>query len=165
MRLRMRYEYKVVPAPARGIKAKGVKAPEARFALGVEQILNEMSAQGWEYQRADLLPSEERAGLTGTATNWRNLLVFRRAVAAAEEAGTAEEAAPVAALPARREPSVAVPVAPPAEDAPPPSFAPRRRPPRLTAEAEEEDGPDEADAEGLTGIERAMRQRGSTGPD
>ena len=74
------YEYKVVPAPNRGKKARGVKTPEARFANGIEGVLNEMAAQGWEFQRAEMLPSEERSGLTGTKTTWRNLLVFRRAL-------------------------------------------------------------------------------------
>ncbi len=74
------YEYKVIPAPTRGRKAKGVKTAEGRFALGVETVLNELARDGWEYQRAELLPSEERSGLTGTAIKWRNVLVFRRAV-------------------------------------------------------------------------------------
>lgn len=73
------FEYKVVPAPTRGEKAKGVKTPEARFALALEQLMNQLAAEGWEYLRADMLPSEERQGLTGTTTNWRNMLVFRRA--------------------------------------------------------------------------------------
>ncbi|WP_232825458.1 DUF4177 domain-containing protein [Albibacillus kandeliae] len=75
-----RFEYKVVPAPTKGQKAKGVKTSEGRFALSVESLLNEMGAEGWEYLRAELLPSEERTGLTGSATNWRNVLVFRRAL-------------------------------------------------------------------------------------
>ncbi len=73
------FEYKVVPAPIKGAKAKGVKTPEARFAHAVELMMNEMAADGWEYLRADMLPSEERSGLTGSTTHWRNLLVFRRA--------------------------------------------------------------------------------------
>lgn len=80
-----RYEYKVVPAPAKGQKSKGVKTPEGRFALSVETVLNEMAASGWEYLRAELLPSEERAGLTGTTTTWRNVLVFQRLQDEAEE--------------------------------------------------------------------------------
>ncbi len=80
-----RYEYKVVPAPTKGRKAKGVKTPEARFALSVETVLNEMGAEGWEYLRADLLPSDERSGLTGSTTHWRNLLVFRRPVEGVED--------------------------------------------------------------------------------
>ena len=75
-----RYEYKVIPAPLKGVKAKGVKTTEGRFAASVEQVLNQMGQDGWEYQRAELLPSEERSGLTGSTVNWRNVLVFRRAV-------------------------------------------------------------------------------------
>lgn len=74
------FEYKVVPAPAKGTKAKGVKTPQDRFANSVEILLNEMAAEGWDYQRAELLPSEERSGLTGSSTNWRNVLIFRRAL-------------------------------------------------------------------------------------
>lgn len=72
------YEYRVIPAPKKGMKAKGVKTPEDRFALALQQLMNTMGADGWEYQRADTLPSVERAGLTGTATNWRHVLIFRR---------------------------------------------------------------------------------------
>lgn len=75
-----RYEYKVVPAPQKGTKARGVKTAEGRFALSVEELLNRMGTDGWEYQRAELLPSEERSGLTGSVTNWRNVLIFRRRV-------------------------------------------------------------------------------------
>ncbi|KIC07927.1 hypothetical protein RA19_22700 [Leisingera sp. ANG-M1] len=91
------FEYKVVPAPAKGTKAKGVKSPEARFANSIEILLNEMAAEGWEFQRAELLPSEERSGLTGSTTNWRNVMVFRRAVAADQpaEAPAEDAAAPV----------------------------------------------------------------------
>ena len=74
------FEYKVVPAPHKGTKAKGVKTPEGRFANSIEITLNQMAAEGWDYQRAELLPSDERSGLTGTITHWRNVLVFRRAL-------------------------------------------------------------------------------------
>ncbi len=75
------YEYKVVPAPARGEKAKGVKGAEARFAYALQRVMNEMGAEGWEYQRSETLPSEERSGLTSKVTTWRNVLVFRRMLA------------------------------------------------------------------------------------
>ncbi|WP_170769234.1 DUF4177 domain-containing protein [Ruegeria lacuscaerulensis] len=75
-----RYEYKVVPAPQKSGKAKGAKTAEDRFAASVEQVLNQMGQDGWEYQRAELLPSEERTGLTGSTVNWRNVLVFRREI-------------------------------------------------------------------------------------
>lgn len=72
------YEYKVVPAPTRGQKAKGVKGPEARFAHRLEQDLNTIATDGWEFLRAETLPSEERSGLTSTQTHYRSVLVFRR---------------------------------------------------------------------------------------
>ena len=95
------YEYKVVPAPQKGVKAKGVKTPEARFALCIEQAINDLAAEGWEYQRSDVLPSQERVGLTGSETNWRTLLVFRRA---AERADAALADVPRIAPPVRAEP-------------------------------------------------------------
>ncbi len=73
-----RYEYKIVPAPNRGLKGKGIKGPEARFANALEGKMNALAAEGWEYQRAETLPSLERSGLTSTTTEWRNVLVFRR---------------------------------------------------------------------------------------
>lgn len=75
----MRYDYKVVPAPERGLKARGVKSAEARFAFALEQVMNDLAGEGWEYQRAETLPSEERQGLSGKQVVYRNLLVFRRA--------------------------------------------------------------------------------------
>lgn len=81
-----RYEYKVVPAPAKGQKARGVKTPQDRFAHSIETILNTLAAEGWEYLRSDMLPSEERTGLTGSTTNWRNVLVFRRVIGGEEPA-------------------------------------------------------------------------------
>ncbi len=72
------FEYKVIPSPVRGEKARGVKGPEARFAHALETVMNDMAAEGWEFQRAETLPSEERSGLIGSVTQWRNLLVFRR---------------------------------------------------------------------------------------
>lgn len=73
-----RYEYKVVPAPTKGLKGKGVKGAEARFSHAIQELMNGLSGYGWEYQRAETLPSIERTGLTGSSTEWRNVLVFRR---------------------------------------------------------------------------------------
>ncbi len=91
------YQYRVVPAPTKGLKAKGVKGAEARFSNAIEDLMNTMGEQGWEYQRAETLPSTERSGLTGSTTEWRNVLVFRKP---REERVTSENlpllAAPVA---------------------------------------------------------------------
>ena len=72
------YQYKVIPAPMKAEKAKGVKTPEGRFAQTIEGALNRMGEEGWEYLRAELLPHEERSGLKAAQTKWRTVLVFRR---------------------------------------------------------------------------------------
>lgn len=79
------FEYRVIAAPTRGVKAKGVKTAEDRFSYALEQVMNDMAAEGWEYQRAETLPSIERSGLTSSTTQWRNVLVFRRQIAAEKD--------------------------------------------------------------------------------
>lgn len=97
-----RFEYKVIPAPGKGRKGPGIKGPEARFAHGLEAVMNEMGAEGWEYQRSDILPSEERQGLTSSHTVYRSVLVFRRACVEERpaEAETTTAAPPHAQAPA-----------------------------------------------------------------
>ncbi len=75
------YEYKVVPAPTQGEKARGAKSTEGRFALALANAINAEARQGWDYLQSETLPTEERAGLTGRRTVYVNLLVFRRALA------------------------------------------------------------------------------------
>lgn len=72
------YEYKVVPAPRKATKVKGIRTTEGRFAHAIEQVMNELGADGWEYLRTDTLPCDERQGLTGRSTSFQNMLVFRR---------------------------------------------------------------------------------------
>ena len=74
----MSYEYKVVPAPSRGLKAKGSNSAEDRFAHALETEMNALASDGWEYLRADTLPCEQREGLMGKTTVYQNMLVFRR---------------------------------------------------------------------------------------
>lgn len=74
----MSYEYKVVPAPLRGTKAKGVKTAQDRFAHALQTVMNDLAAQGWEYLRADTLPCEQREGLMSKTTVYQNMLVFQR---------------------------------------------------------------------------------------
>lgn len=74
------HEYKVVPAPNRGEKARGLKTPADRFAHALALLMNELARDGWEYLRADTLPSEERTGFTKRTTVYHAVLVFRRAL-------------------------------------------------------------------------------------
>jgi hypothetical protein len=99
------YEYRVIAAPARGVKAKGIKSAEARFSHALEQMMNAMASEGWEYQRAETLPSTERSGLTSTTTTWRNVLVFRRTTAQ-------EQSKPAPVAQSTMEPPVTTPATP-----------------------------------------------------
>ncbi|WP_454275033.1 hypothetical protein [Roseovarius sp. MBR-154] len=93
------FEYKILPAPTRGRKAPGVKTPEARFALGLEETLNEMAHHGWSYLRSDILPSEERQGLTSSHTVYRSVLVFQREIRASAPRADVARMDPVQAEP------------------------------------------------------------------
>ncbi len=73
------YDYKVVPAPKRAKKVKGVRGAEDLFAMTLTDAINEVARQGWEYVRAEHLPAEApggwfRSGKSGEQT----VLVFRR---------------------------------------------------------------------------------------
>lgn len=74
------YEYIAIPAPMRSGKAKNAKTPSERYAVTLTDSINQMANTGWEYLRAETLPSEERSGLTGRTTLFHNLLIFRRPV-------------------------------------------------------------------------------------
>lgn len=84
------YEYRVIPAPARGERLRGAKTTEDRYAQTLAQLINAQGREGWEYLRAETLPTEERSGFTRRTTVYVNLLVFRRA-----STDTAEPAAKV----------------------------------------------------------------------
>lgn len=72
------YEYRVVPAPRVAAKEKGAKTTDARFAATLTRLMNDLGADGWEYQRAETLPCDERRGLTGKVETTQHVLVFRR---------------------------------------------------------------------------------------
>lgn len=114
-----KFEYKAIPAPTSGTKAKGVKTTEDRFALSLTDALNEMAEDGWEYVRAETLPCTERKGLTGTQQTYQNILVFRRLEAAALPLDRVTTR-PLHAVDAPEEPvmSELEPLPEPAEDAP-----------------------------------------------
>jgi Domain of unknown function (DUF4177) len=112
-----RYEYKVIPAPRKGEKLRGVKTSEDRFALALTTLMNDLGRDGWEYIRADTLPVDERVGFTGTKTTFQNLLVFRRvlSVEAGQKLLAVETAAAVPKLgPADAAPAGAAPALGPA---------------------------------------------------
>lgn len=127
-----RYEYKVIPAPRRGEKVRGAKHPEDRFAHALASLMNRMGREGWEYQRAETLPCEERSGLTGRSTTFQNMLIFRRALAEDEVEATAEDTLLRAAAP---EPAALREIAGPVRDT-----SPRSEGPRLVSSRADEGG-------------------------
>lgn len=88
------YEYKLVPAPEKSGKHKGLKGA-ALFAATLEKVINPLAAQGWQYLRSDILPEETRTGLMSRGTVYRTLMVFQRPLP------DTAKSQPVVAAPAR----------------------------------------------------------------
>lgn len=108
------FEYKVVPAPSKGKKGPGVKGPDGKFANALQELMNDLAKDGWEYQRADILPSEERQGLTSSQTVYRSVLVFRKPLQVHETTDPAplpwetDVTPAVPSVPADRDPQVSL---------------------------------------------------------
>ena len=102
------FDYKVVPAPQRVKKVRGVTGAADLFALTLTDAINEVARQGWEYVRAETMVAEAPGGfLRKAAASEQTMLVFRRPreqlsprLAAAAET-SAPDAAPAASLSAR----------------------------------------------------------------
>lgn len=99
------YEYKVVPAPKRAKRVRGVKGAEDLFALTLTDAINEVARQGWEYVGAEHLPAEAPGGwFRGATAGEHTLLVFRRAHEALGPRLAAVRTDPDAGAPAPGEP-------------------------------------------------------------
>lgn len=73
------YEYRVIPAPRRAKRVRGMGSSLERFAATVAETINDAAAEGWEFLRSETLPLEERRGLLrGRVEVLHSLLVFRR---------------------------------------------------------------------------------------
>ena len=107
------FEYSAIPAPIRSEKAKSAKTPAERYALTLTEEINRMAADGWEYLRAETLPSEERSGLTGRTTLFHNLLIFRRPKAAAVKPRALTQAEAKPAIAPAAAPAAPAPTQPP----------------------------------------------------
>jgi hypothetical protein len=122
------FEYKVVPAPVRAEKVRGVKTVQDRFAATLAAVMNDLGRDGWEYLRADTLPVEERMGFTGRQTVFQNMLIFRRVIAAAVPPQTLGMAAPTVPY---LQPMPGVMASPGVMGSPPPVAAPTPPGPRV----------------------------------
>jgi hypothetical protein len=73
------YDYKVVSAPRRSKKAKGVNQPAELFALTLTEAINEHARDGWEYVRAETLPAQAPGGWFKRAAEENvTVMIFRR---------------------------------------------------------------------------------------
>lgn len=78
------YEYKVVNAPRKAVKVKGIRNHDDRFAQNLTDLINKEAEDDWEYQRAETLPVDEKKGLLGKSfEKYVPLLIFRRALTSA----------------------------------------------------------------------------------
>jgi hypothetical protein len=130
------FDYKAVPAPRRAKKSRGVKSASDLFALTITEVINEHARQGWEYLRAERLPSAPASGWFRKAVEQEEtLLVFRRPretlgpkLAAANETAPDDAIREIAgeSRPARttREPIASGRVEPSVEDRPSEAAAP-----------------------------------------
>jgi len=114
------YDYKVIPAPRRVKRLRGVHEAAELFAHTLTEAINEHAREGWEYVRAESLTAETPRGwFRRPAEEDQTVLVFRREreslgprIAAVHEAPPAERHS-----------------APETERAEPNIFAERRTPP------------------------------------
>lgn len=72
------YEYKVVPAPVRAAKVKGLRSTAARFAHALAESINAEAAGGWQFQRTESLTCEERSRLGRSKMSVQTVMVFAR---------------------------------------------------------------------------------------
>ncbi|WP_417603047.1 hypothetical protein [Primorskyibacter flagellatus] len=72
------FEYKVVPAPFEEAQADGSDGAEQRYARALAQVMNALGAEGWEYQRAEVLPVDPTLDAASTSQVFCNVLIFRR---------------------------------------------------------------------------------------
>ncbi len=122
----MEYEYRVVPAPRRLRKIKGVNSTPELFAATLTDAINAEARQGWEYVRAESLAAEGPSGwLRRGAVVEATMMIFRRPRQSAQDrSGRTGE--PLLARPHDREETAEraeafAPVAPVAERNRPPT--------------------------------------------
>lgn len=80
------FEYKVINAPRKPGKARGVKGFDDKYAHTLSELMNEMATDGWQYSRAESIPVDEKSGMMGKVTEkYLTLLIFQRALPDAEQ--------------------------------------------------------------------------------
>ncbi len=89
-----RYEYKVVPVPAKCMSSKGLAAESDPASQTVEAVLNDLGLQGWEYVRTDRM-TLQKPGILGRGEVTREMMVFCRPPVAQAHRAPLSDAVPV----------------------------------------------------------------------
>ena len=91
----MAFEYNVIPAPTQMKRSKGAKTAGERLAIELQDAINEMAAQDWEYVRSDTLTVMDKPSRFSRAVEMiETVLVFRRPKTAARASQRLEPSAP-----------------------------------------------------------------------
>ena len=78
----MGYEYRVIPAPRRLKRIKGMSSTAEIFAATLTESINAEARGGWEYVRSESLTAEEPAGwFRRAAIVEETMMIFRRPLA------------------------------------------------------------------------------------
>lgn len=72
------YEYRIVPAPTRRMRFKGLTRKDDAFSLTLTEVMNDQAREGWEYVRADKLAETRGMWPFRRQMPEKDLLVFRR---------------------------------------------------------------------------------------
>lgn len=72
------YEFKMIPAPERPARMKGLARGEDQFCATLTNVVNEMAADGWEYVRCEALPCSRSRWAFWARRTERQVFVFRR---------------------------------------------------------------------------------------
>lgn len=73
------FDYKVIPAPKRLKRIKGVSSTAELFSATLAEAINAAAREGWEYLRAETMPASEAGGwFRRGAEVIETVLVFRR---------------------------------------------------------------------------------------
>ncbi len=128
------FEYKVVPAPVRAVRVKGLKTTAERFAHTLAESINAESAGGWQFVRCETMPCETRSAFGATKQSQQVVMIFTR------ETGVRRPDAGAALAAAQAAPAG---IDPEAERAAPPVVAPA---PKLAAKPAPQPAPQPAAA-------------------
>lgn len=73
------FEFKVILAPRKAEKIKGVRGHDERYAHTLMNKINALGIGGWEYLRAESLPVDEKSSMMGKSVEkYLSVMVFRR---------------------------------------------------------------------------------------